>query len=799
MALGQSDSVLKPLRVLLEAGSVAGMTDGQLLERFVIQRDAGAEAAFAAVVARHGPMVLGICRHWLGDASADDAFQAVFLVLARRAGSIRQPELLSAWLHGVAVRIARKAHAQSARGRQRAGQEVTMYDAEAAGREPIAEPMRAEEVAAVHEEVDRLPERYRRAVVLCHFEGLTHAEAARRLGCAPGTVSSLLSRARARLHARMSRRGFASGAVLLAVALGERTVAAAVPAALERATVRATVLFASDYMVAGGTSAAAVKLAGEALKAMSLTKLNLVIATGLAFGTFAVTAGGLALSAARAGNTRWHAEATQAQPLEQPSAALPPILPGAVSQPPPWFGKEAPFDIDAFFAVPPPQENAEPRYLDALFEFSSEVAVCFPEGPDRESRKQAVDERSKRFAEIDQALKKRPDSVPAAVIDALLDEYDTGFGKLEWAQQRPRCLFHTAIGVAAPLPHAQTARQVARVASLKIRRELDRGEIDAALRDIARLLRLSRDLRPRGYMITALVATAIDLTVAKEGIVPLLTAPGLTVAHCDRLRVLLAEHEARSPEPYIESLRAEYLSNRVTVHDLVFDQDRLRKEWNRFGNVAGPSIVAEIAEPTMYAMLAPNAPAPPPAAPQPPAKPKTSLKDIADLDATIAKTTPAELAAQVQKLNLLYRQLLDAANASYPEKVQRASKVPPALTTPDLPTRITRGVSDSSFVAFIQSTTRWKAMLRAAQGLAAVRRWQLDHGGELPTSLVTVFGDAGWPRVPVDPYDDQSIRFAVVDGQPTVYCLGNDGKDDGGRIEAIGAPNPGDVLLRLPK
>src|SRR5437016_5611680 len=137
MVQGQSGAVLRPLRILLEAGSMAGMTDVELLERFATHRDAGAELAFAALVARHGPMVLGVCRHWLGDEhAADDAFQAVFLVLARRAGSIRRPDLLSPWLHGVAARIARKARARAARRRRRERPEVAMANVEPACPDP---------------------------------------------------------------------------------------------------------------------------------------------------------------------------------------------------------------------------------------------------------------------------------------------------------------------------------------------------------------------------------------------------------------------------------------------------------------------------------------------------------------------------------------------------------------------------------------------------------------------------------------------------------------------------------------
>ncbi len=177
---------------------MAGMTDGQLVERFATRRDSEAEAAFAALVSRHGPMVLGVCRHRLGDPhTADDAFQAVFLVLARRAGSIRRPDLLGPWLHAVATKVARKARAQANRRRRREKSEVEMPRVESVGGQADASSFRDEDAEAVHEEIGRLPERYRRAVVLCHFEGLTHVEAARRLGCAPGTVGSLVSRARA--------------------------------------------------------------------------------------------------------------------------------------------------------------------------------------------------------------------------------------------------------------------------------------------------------------------------------------------------------------------------------------------------------------------------------------------------------------------------------------------------------------------------------------------------------------------------------------------------------------------------
>ena len=301
MSRDQAETIPKPLRVLLETGSMAGMSDAELIERFTTRRDAGAEAAFAAIVSRHGPMVLGTCRLMLEDPhTAEDAFQAVFLVLARRAGSIRNPELLGPWLHGVASKIARKARVQIDRRRRREKPEVEMASVESIGCEADVRSVRDEEAAVVHEEIGRLPERYRRAVVLCHFEGLTHAEAARRLGCAPGTVSSLVSRARELLRTRLGRRGLTGGSLALIASFEPKMAAAAVPPLLERATIQAALCYATKRAVAFGiVSPSAALLAGDALKSMTLYKLAIAGLVAMTLG-IAVAAGGFAAGMPRA-------------------------------------------------------------------------------------------------------------------------------------------------------------------------------------------------------------------------------------------------------------------------------------------------------------------------------------------------------------------------------------------------------------------------------------------------------------------------------------------------------------------
>ena len=517
----------------------------------------------------------------------------------------------------------------------------------------------------------------------------------------------------------------------------------------------------------------------------------------LAIGGFLALALGVVVAAGitQASSPRFVRIEKEKGPPRQKEAVPVPRLPGAVTEPPPWLPTGALFDVAAFFAPPPPQENAAPRYLEALFEFGSQVEVCFPDGPDRQSRKQAVEQRVARFFPVYQSWSKDPSSVPVANLDEVVSEFDTGFRKLDWAQQRPRCQFASAIGTTAKVPHAQVARQVAPVARLKVSRELERGEIDSALRDLARLLRLSRDLLPRGVMITGMVSSSIDRAAVEYVILPVLEAKGLTVEHCDRVLALLREHEAGAIDAYSEGLRAEYLSDRATLHDLVFDQARIRKEWERDGNRAGPSIVAEIADPLSVSRLAQNA-----VAPRLPSREVETFERIPDLDARVRAPRPLSWRGQVARLDELFRGLLSVANANHLERIRKAAERPRWLVEEwDVHTLVTRAVASSAFHAFAQSLAMAKARTRVAQGLVAVRRWQLRHNGESPPSLQAAAKEAGLPAVPVDPYDGQPVRFTIVAGQPTVYAIGYDGRDDGGRFDNARTPDTGDVLLRLPR
>jgi RNA polymerase sigma factor (sigma-70 family) len=264
--------------VLLRDG--AGLSDGRLLGSFVERHD---EAAFEALVRRHGPMVLGVCRRILGSThDAEDAFQATFLVLARKAASVSPRELVGNWLYGVAQRTALCARAAQRRRRSREKQVKAMPH-------PTTEPDAAwqELQALLDQELSRLPVLYWAPLVLCDLEGRSRKEVARHLGVPEGTLSSRLATARRLLAARLARRGLALSGGALATVLATKA-AAGVPPTLVVSTVKAATAFAAGSAAAGVVSAKVVALAGGALKAMSMSKLTtaiLVVLVASALGT----------------------------------------------------------------------------------------------------------------------------------------------------------------------------------------------------------------------------------------------------------------------------------------------------------------------------------------------------------------------------------------------------------------------------------------------------------------------------------------------------------------------------------
>jgi RND family efflux transporter MFP subunit len=280
-------SLVRFLRQIVGPGGTGREPDEQLLQRFAVHGD---QAAFAALVARHGPMVLGVCGRLLQDANdAEDAFQATFLVLARRAGALARPHLLAHWLHGVARRTALEARARTTRRHVR---ERVLMDMATA--DPTLQAIWTDVRPVLDEEIARLPERYRVPFVLCYLEGHTHDETARLIGCPEGTVASRLSWARARLRGRLTMRGVTlSTGALAAVLVDNVTVTPARAGGIAAAAQS----FASGLGTTRPMATRAASLAMEVLKIMFWTKMRSVSGMSLALCLLVGGLGALAWSA----------------------------------------------------------------------------------------------------------------------------------------------------------------------------------------------------------------------------------------------------------------------------------------------------------------------------------------------------------------------------------------------------------------------------------------------------------------------------------------------------------------------
>jgi RNA polymerase sigma factor (sigma-70 family) len=346
--MGMANGTFHDLGLLAEGEAAAGLSDEALLGRFLASRDASSERAFAALVDRHGPMVRGVCRRVLRDPTdACDAFQATFLVLARRAGSVRVGGSLAPWLHGVSVRVARRARAVAARrnARERTNAkvpEVIAHD------ERELDDLRV----CIDEELRRLPDRYGSPLVLFYLEGLSHEEVAGRLGCPVGTVRSRLSRGRDLLRDRLARRGLAPAALPLMIeAFAPRT-----PLPLEAlgSTALAASRLAGGRLLGGMVPPGVHYLVAGVSRMMTLQKLAPALAVAAA-----CLLGALGLAMAQASQDPSTKKTAEAKPSPKPTPSPSPS-PSPKAEPSPTPITQAGADPEAFLDYPPFAVKTEP-------------------------------------------------------------------------------------------------------------------------------------------------------------------------------------------------------------------------------------------------------------------------------------------------------------------------------------------------------------------------------------------------------------------------------------------------------
>ena len=269
---------LRQLHTLFSVGTLGGLADQELLERFVSRHD---EDAFATLVHRHAPMVLRVCGAVLGDShDAEDASQATFLILARKAGSIRRQSSIGSWLFGVARRVAARARNERARQRER-----EQRGAEMAARR-LDDAISTENWAEVYDELDRLPEKYRAAIVLCDLESLTQEEAAAQLRQSARTFRRRLAGGREMLRARLTRQGFIQTGGSLNVGLAPAAARGPVAIAWADTTVRVALQITSRQATTCAISARVASWVDGVIMTMFLTRLKVAMAVSLTLGLF---------------------------------------------------------------------------------------------------------------------------------------------------------------------------------------------------------------------------------------------------------------------------------------------------------------------------------------------------------------------------------------------------------------------------------------------------------------------------------------------------------------------------------
>ena len=329
MSAGTSAALLREIQSLFDVGTAAGLSDRQLLERFVGCRDSSAEAAFEVLILRHGPMVMRVCSNWLHDPNdAQDAFQATFLVLVRRISAVHHLESIGGWLYGVANRVAARARVEAARRNVAEGRAASRV-VEALVPDSSAGTDQQEFGPIVHDEVRRLPEKYRAAVVLCYWEGLTQEQAAAQLAIPLGTVRSRLARARELLCRRLTRRGLAP--MLGMIAAGPDGTSASlsglarIPAELTRSTIRAAAHLASGQATNQVASGVVVSLVQRVLWSMTMIKISIVAASVGVIGLAGLGTGLAARQAVRSRSVRQESqvEARPAVKVEESARSQP--------------------------------------------------------------------------------------------------------------------------------------------------------------------------------------------------------------------------------------------------------------------------------------------------------------------------------------------------------------------------------------------------------------------------------------------------------------------------------------------
>jgi hypothetical protein len=464
-------------------------------------------------------------------------------------------------------------------------------------------------------------------------------------------------------------------------------------------------------------------------------------------------------------------------------------IPGAVDQPPDWLkATKTPFDLDAFFALPRPEENAAPLYLDVFCDLDESAASFLLKGrPDRESRMAAAKARDQAFTPIWSRFSDQPFSVPIQEIDQALVPYEALLSRLIQAQARPRCVFATGLSLDSILAHAQAARVPARVLDMRAHASLFRGHFGDAIRDSRAALRLARDLRHRGGCITQLVSFAIENVILQQTIPRFLQHPNLTTRHIDELIAILQQHLSETIDPLQTAARTEYLVYRIDLHKLAALSKDLGNDAHEYRLLFTRLLFEGANEGSVHSFA--------------PQLARFSSEDEARIvslldrqETTIESVSKLPPHQRSEKLEALQKDLqVNQKNTLEAAKADSFKSMPKVLEA-----RVLDEYLDS-LDRLSQAADSLQARGNATLAILALRRYELEKHTAAPNLITAV--KAALIKTPLlDPYDGKPLRALRQGNEWLVYSIGKDRIDQKGQVDSDQGRNPaGDLLFRIPR
>lgn len=462
----------------------------------------------------------------------------------------------------------------------------------------------------------------------------------------------------------------------------------------------------------------------------------------------------------------------KAPPAPTPPPPPPPVAPSAAAgssarllapsaqarDMPNWAGQRSdePFDVKAYLASrTAPPDNAAPLYLSALTNLSRDLGG---------QQAGALEDQIKLLADVE---KLAAGSVPAQQIEQVLAAAAAALRQIDAAQAKPRCVFVTGLTVDTTLSHAMASRNVPRLSVLQLHQARSKRDFGLAEAAIRQGLRMSRDLRPRGPLVCQLVSIASD-TQLLMGIERLsLNDPALTPDQCDRLLALLVEHQKQGLNRVDEGLKMEYLASRNAIQDVQTGRLSMQQVVEAIGAGGDRNNT-----PGHYPRLNFDAEV-------------AACNRLFGMVVAEVRESPTAVQNSDQFRRELDKLAADA-KAARPTTQQTGQSNVPVLVY-----MLVAGIE-----AVRDADRRGTANLAGLQMLIALRRYQLEHGS-LPASLDAAAAETVLKKTPIDPYSGAALRYATVAGRPTIYSIGKDLKDDGGKSDWKHGTQPGDYLFAL--